>query len=311
MLKNNNNNYLIEKLKVLSNKLGRTPTSLDLGRKHDMPDRSVFERRFGSWNNALEAAGFDVHYYYRKWSKEKILYWLRKKYLELGRTPGIRDFDKDRKTPAKNTVRKLFGNWTNALREAKIPVKRFNSNGELIKYLQNLYFKLNRTPTREELKKDSSCPSLTPFVEKFGSYTAACLRAGLVPNDGRNNKIWKNWEKHCIKMANVVYKNVEIKNDKVVEGVPDIYIPKNKLFIDAKTCGYRDFKEQIYKYCSNGHKVEFWLIFKGLETKNEKVKYIYAEELAERMKDFGREDLAIKCNQFLRNVFDEGQEVLG
>jgi len=181
---------------------------------------------------------------------------------------------------------------------------------ELIKLLQKLYLKLNRTPTRGELNKQKDYPSLTPFVEKFGSYTAACLRAGLVPNDGRNNKIWQNWEKHCIDMARIIYRNIEIKNKELVNGVPDIYVREYKLFIDAKTCGYRDFKEQIQRYCENGHKLEFWCIFKGLETKSKKVKYVYAEELAIKMKQMEREDLAAKCHQFLRNVFDVEQEVL-
>ena len=305
------NRELLGILRALSKELGRTPMMKDLIPRKNLPEATVFKDRFGSWNKTLEIAGLEVKYFFRKWTKEDIIKWLRYKYDELGKTPGIRDFDADPKAPAKNTVRKLFGNWTNALREAKIPVKRFWSEKELIEVLQKLYLKLNRTPTREELKKDYDCPSLTPFIEKFGSYTAACLRAGLVPNDGRNNKIWQNWEKHCVKMAKLIYGNVEVKNDKIVDGVPDIYIPDKKLFIDAKTCGYKDFKEQTKRYCSNGHSLEFWLIFKGIETKNKKVKYVYAEELAKRMKQSGREDFAAKCYQFIRNVFDEEQKVLG
>ena len=252
----------------------------------------------------------NINSYYRKWTKEEIISWLRKKYNELGKTPGIRDFDKDPNAPAKNTVRKLFGTWTNAIREAKIPVKRFNSKEELIKILQKLYSKLNRTPTREELKKIKGCPSYTPFVEKFGSYTAACLIAGLTPNDGRNNNIWKNWQRHCEDMARIIYKNIEVQKEGAVEGIPDIYIPDKNLFIDAKTCGYRDFKEQIKKYCKNNHRLEFWLIFKGIETKRKKVKYVYAEELAKKMINLGRKYLAIKCCQFIKNVYSEEQTIL-
>ena len=180
----------------------------------------------------------------------------------------------------------------------------------MINILQRLYLELNRTPTREELNERTDCPSYIPFVIKFGSYTAACLRAGLVPNDGRNNNIWKAWQKHCEEMARVIYGNVvvQFKDDEI--GIPDIYAPNENLFIEAKTCGYKDFKEQIRRYCSNGNKLEFWCIFKGIETKNDKVKYIYAEELAKRMKALGRDDLAVKCYQFIRNVFDEGQKVL-
>ena len=111
-------------------------------------------------------------------------------------------------------------------------------------------------------------------------------------------------------MSKVIFGNIEIKNKDIVEGVPDMYIRHNKLFIDAKTCGYKDFKEQIKKYCNNGHKLEFWCIFKGIENKSEKVEYVYAGELASVMKLLGREDLAAKCHQFLRNIFNEEQKVL-
>lgn len=111
-------------------------------------------------------------------------------------------------------------------------------------------------------------------------------------------------------MAKIIFEDVEIKNKDIVEGIPDMYIKGNKLFIDAKTCGYKDFQAQIKKYCKNGRKLEFWCVFKGIENKSGKVRYVYAEELAERMKNLRREDLAAKCYQFLMNVFDEEQKVL-
>lgn len=273
-----------------------------------MPDRSVFESKFGSWNKALIIADLKVNCYYRKWTKDEAIKWLKFKYEELGTIPGIRDFDKDPSTPPKSTVRKLFGSWTNAVRESKIPVRKYLSEEDLIKILQSLYSELHRTPTREELRKRR--PTYTPFVEKFGSYTAACLRAGLVPNDGRNNNVWKAWQKHCEDMARIIYGKVEIQfKDKGI-GIPDIYIQNQSLFIEAKTCGYRDFKQQIEKYCLNGHRLEFWCIFRGIETKNDKVKYVYAKDLAKRMKTLGRQDLAAKCHQFIRNVFSEEQRLL-
>ena len=304
------NKFLINSLKELSLKLGRNPTSYDLGKKNNMPDRSVFESKFGSWNKALTEAGLKINCYYRKWHKEEVINWLQYKFKELGKTPGIRDFDADFRTPAKNTIIKFFGSWTNALREAKIPVKRFRSEKELINILQKLYLKLNRTPTREELNGRNDCPSYVPFVKKFGSYTAACLRAGLVPNDGRNNDIWKGWQKHCEEMARVMYRDVVTQFKKREIGIPDIYIPEENLFIEVKTCGYKDFKEQIRRYCCNGHRIEFWCIFKGIEVRNDKVKYVYAQELAKRMRFLGRDDLTAKCYQFIRNVFDEEQVIL-
>lgn len=302
--------FLVQSLKDLSYKLGRNPTSHDLEKNNNMPDRSVFENRFGSWNNALVVAGLKVNSYYRKWTKEEIVQWLNYKYNELGRTPGIRDFDKDSNAPAKNTVKRLFGNWTNALREANVPVRKYLSEKELIEVLQKLYLELHRTPTREELRIRKDCPTYVPFVKKFGSYTAACLRAGLIPNDGRNNNIWKAWQKHCENVARVIYGNIITQLRSQDIGVPDIYVPNERLFIEAKTCGYKDFREQIKRYCANGNRLEIWSIFKGIETKSDKVEYRYAEDLAKRMKTIGRQDLAVKCYQFVRNVFDEGQRTL-
>ena len=130
--------FLMNSLKDLSLRLGRNPTSNDIGKKNNMPDRSVFENKFSSWNNALIVADLRINSYYRKWTKEEIIKWLNYKYKELGRTPGIRDFDNDSRTPAKNVVKRLFGNWTNALREANIPVRRFISEQELINFLKSL-----------------------------------------------------------------------------------------------------------------------------------------------------------------------------
>ncbi len=302
--------FLIGSLKQLSIRLGENPTSYDVGRKNNMPDRSVFELEFGSWNHALIASKLKVNNYYRIWSEEEILDLLRKKSKEIGKCPTQRDLDKDRLMPSKGVCRKFFGSFNNAMREAGLIVNYKINREELIIILRKLYSELNRTPTREEINERGDCPSILPFVKKFGSYTAACLRAGLTPNDGRNNNIWKAWQKHCEEMAEALYGSIisQFKDEEV--GIPDIFVPNKQMFIEVKTCGYRGFEDQIRRYCSNGRKLEFWCIFKGIETKNNNVEYVYSEELARSMKLIGRGDLAIKCHQFKNNVFDETQTIL-
>ena len=301
---------LLGTLKKLNIRLGRTPIMKDFASEKGLPEATVFKDHFGSWNNALKLAGLEVKYPLRKWTKEELLYKLRKKATKLGKCPTQRDIDKDSSMPAKGNYRKYFGTFNNAVRSAGLQVNYKISKKELIKILQKLYLKLNRTPTREDLKIQKDCPSVIPFVEKFGSYTAACLRAGLIPNEGRNNNIWKSWQKHCEDMAKAIHGEIETQKKGLVDGWPDIFIPKKGLFIDAKTCGYKDFKEQIRKYCKNDYKLEFWLIFKGIETKRKNVKYVYAKELAKLMEKIERKDLAIKCHQFIKNVFSEDQSML-
>ncbi|MBS3104709.1 hypothetical protein J4234_00460 [Candidatus Woesearchaeota archaeon] len=102
---------LINYLKILANELNRTPRMKDINSKENFPECTVYKDHFGSWNNALISAGLKVNCYYRKWKKEEVIKWLKYKYEQLGRTPGIRDFDEDLQTPSKNTVRKVFGTW--------------------------------------------------------------------------------------------------------------------------------------------------------------------------------------------------------
>ena len=304
------NEELLDMLRKKAKELGRSPSGDEVNDDVNMPNRSTYDKHFGSMNNALKLVGLEVRYQFRSWTKGELLQKLREKFNEDGVCPTQRDIDKDSSMPAKGNYRKYFGTFNNAVREAGLFPNYNLSKDELIKMLKTLSFKLRRTPTRIDVNGADGMPSYTPFVEKFGSYTAACLRAGLIPNDGRNNKIWQGWQKHCEDMARAIYKNIEIQKEDLVDGIPDIYIPGQKLFIDAKTCGYKDFKEQIKKYCKSHHHLEFWLIFKGLETKRKRVKYIYAEDLAKKMEILGRDDLAAKCYQFVRNVFDDEQKGL-
>lgn len=77
--------YLVNSLKNLSIKLDRNPTSNDLGKKNNMPNRSVFELKFSSWNSALSTAGLRINNRFRKWTKEDIIKWLKYKYEELAK----------------------------------------------------------------------------------------------------------------------------------------------------------------------------------------------------------------------------------
>ncbi len=50
---------LLNILRGLADELGRTPAYRDLAARSGLPGASVYDRRFGSWNRALEAAGLE------------------------------------------------------------------------------------------------------------------------------------------------------------------------------------------------------------------------------------------------------------
>ena len=71
----NRQNYskeeLINCLLKLNKELGKVPIIKDLAVRKDYPEATVYKDKFGSWNKALEAAGLEVKYLFRRWTKER------------------------------------------------------------------------------------------------------------------------------------------------------------------------------------------------------------------------------------------------
>lgn len=104
--------YLIATLQTLQKELGRAPTVNDVRNLSEvLPDTSTYERRFGSWIGALEAAGIEGSH---NRSDETILRQLARLILELGRAPTKREIDKSPHVASSGTYRNRFGSLTAA-----------------------------------------------------------------------------------------------------------------------------------------------------------------------------------------------------
>ena len=93
------------------------------------PHVNCVQKEFGSWSNALEAAGFERRIGYErtpewkakrtKWSKEKILERMRQWNAEHGRAPRYSDWYRaTEEYPSHTTVSHRFGTFATAVREA-------------------------------------------------------------------------------------------------------------------------------------------------------------------------------------------------
>lgn len=51
------NEYLIETLKEYARNIGETPTYNLFEKDKTVPSATIYKKRFGSWNNAIELAG--------------------------------------------------------------------------------------------------------------------------------------------------------------------------------------------------------------------------------------------------------------
>ncbi len=111
----------------------------------------------------------------RKYTSDFLLKKLVEYYNLHNRIPKTYDFDKSPNLPDSTTYRNRFGKWNNALEKAGLNIGRKHpySKQDLIKILQDFYEKNRRSPSCRDI------PSVTPFVNIFGSWNNALIESGL------------------------------------------------------------------------------------------------------------------------------------
>lgn len=186
---------LIAKLLALANDLGRTPSSRDVGANMErmgMPNFIKYAREFGSWNNAVVAAGLEPVQY--RYTETEIVEHLKGLYQRLERVPVSRDIVEASKRGEGASRAAVFGrhgafrSLPEALDAAGIPhdiPKRGYTAEELVKMLQDLYRQTGQIPNQKKLKQHG-LPRVGSFIRHFGSWSAA-IRAADLPERGSRN----------------------------------------------------------------------------------------------------------------------------
>lgn len=179
---------LIAQLQALGRELGRTPTSDDVQSASALGKcayTSTMARSFGSFPDALEAAGFETRPH--SYGRERLLGQLRALGARLERTPTSEDVVAARRTGRKGSIahpgtfRREFGSFTAALRTAglRIEFQQYDRDA-LIQILQGITKELGRPPSWRELRAGSrtgGCPHPGTFRNAFGSLRAALTAA--------------------------------------------------------------------------------------------------------------------------------------
>ncbi|OMC96226.1 hypothetical protein MKX34_23975 [Paenibacillus sp. FSL R5-0636] len=101
---------------ALAEELGRTPFASDLTGRAGVCGKGTYNKRFGTWTNALKAVGLKP-----TWcpvSDEELLSELRRFRIETGRSPSTRD----QLAYGWATFQVRFGGWNNALTKAGLPL---------------------------------------------------------------------------------------------------------------------------------------------------------------------------------------------
>lgn len=174
---------LLDALQDLAADLGRTPSYRDVDERGQYSP-GTYENHFGSWIDALRAAGFEADGRRNdEVGREGVLALLREVADAVGHPPTTGEFEErtDYRAPL---IYKYFEDWETALDAAGLdPDGRPDRTGaipeaELVAELRAATAALGRPPTEREMNELGEY-SVGPFKRAFGSWSAAIEAAGV------------------------------------------------------------------------------------------------------------------------------------
>ena len=201
-----NDDEVLLPLKALAAKLGRSPTMSEVKaacKTGECYSTSSYRRRFGTYHNALKAAGVKITTRPATVDKRMLIKQLQDLTRHLGRVPTNDDIDQasqSREVSSRKTYVNHFGSMRAASEEARldrflpknIPAKERSSRNvsrwrrytreQLVEDLQKLTRKLNRIPTKLDINRASranECAGANTYVERFGGMNAVVRVGGL------------------------------------------------------------------------------------------------------------------------------------
>lgn len=178
---------MIQQLRAFGDSIGHVPTQKEVALAEGLPSHETYRLRFGSFDRALELAGFGKQRIHHKVfeTREAILDAIRQKAEEIRKTPGRRDLCADENMPSMQQIRREFGSLNDAIIAAGLSVNKFVlslSDDEMLNLLIKKAKKIGFTPSSKEVNEDPNMPNTSSYEKRFGSYNKAVEKAGLTPN---------------------------------------------------------------------------------------------------------------------------------
>lgn len=161
---------LLAELRSVADELGSTPTSAEMNALGGY-DVKTYQKRFGSWNSALEMA--ELEPILSKPTDEDLLRSLENLADRVGRTPTTRDMDEHGEYSS-SVYQSHFETWNSALERAGLkPNHREDiSDEEILGSIRQLAETLGREPTKAEMA-DRGEFSATLCQDRFGAWSTA------------------------------------------------------------------------------------------------------------------------------------------
>lgn len=163
---------LIDELQAVAAEY-RDPPSVRVMNDHGEYSASAYKRRFGSWNDALKAAGFDPNVFDSKIAKSELATELRELAPDMESPPTYAEMETDGEYSARTYVR-TFGSWNDALEFAGFEVNTEKGilKDELQNELRRVADELGDQPSAREMDELGEYAVAT-YQRHFGSWSNA------------------------------------------------------------------------------------------------------------------------------------------
>jgi hypothetical protein len=156
----------------------RTPYSTDIEAHGEYDLRTYINRCGDTWNDVLEAAGFDPIPPEKDIPRDALIGELERLYEEFDQPPSrwtMRFYGQYSTAP----YDREFGSWNTALEAADIPRERYQiSTDELEAELQQVADKAGRPPTERDIDRYAAYSAST-YYRRFGTLESARAAAGI------------------------------------------------------------------------------------------------------------------------------------
>lgn len=166
---------VIDDIRAVVHQLGKKTLTQDEYKRYGKFSPSLARQRFGSWLQAVAAAGLQCQRKNTKIPSDKLIPDLKRVASLLGKSSVTQQEYKDHGKYGSAPLVRHFGGWLEALKAAGLKKTREYrvSNEEYYKNLEVLWEKLGRQPYYREIKKPFSKYCAGAYERRFGSWRNA------------------------------------------------------------------------------------------------------------------------------------------